>query len=235
MRLHVANPNATPAMTDAIAMAARSATGPGVEIVATTNETGPPAIEGPHDGAMAVPGLLDIIRRQDAEPGTAAHVIACFDDTGLDAARCTARAPVVGIGEAACLAACQLAPRFVIVTAQPVSVQVITDNLRRTGLGARCEGVRAAGMGVLEIEGARGEAALERALGSAARDHPGAALVLGCAGMAPLATAMSERLDRPVVDGVRAAVALAEGLGRQGLATMRAGAYPLSRDVRGRA
>ena len=45
-----------------------------------------------------MPGLLaEIAKAPDAD----AFVIACFDDTGLEAARCATEAPVIGIGEAA--------------------------------------------------------------------------------------------------------------------------------------
>lgn len=130
MRIHVANPNATRRMTETIARAPRAVAGPDVEIVATTNITGPDSIEGPVDGARAAPGLLDLIAETHAD----AHVIACFDDTGLDAARALTHRPVV-------------------VTSAPISVPVIEGNLIRTGLMARCAEVWAAGVAVLEIGG----------------------------------------------------------------------------------
>ena len=45
---------------------------------------GPESIEGFYDEAFSVPGLLDEIRRGETE-GFDGYVIACFDDTGLDA------------------------------------------------------------------------------------------------------------------------------------------------------
>ena len=213
MRIHIANPNATGRMTDTIARAARAASGPDVEIVATTNATGPLSIEGPVDGARAVPGLLDLIAGTEVD----AHVIACFDDTGLDAARLLTSRPVIGIGEAACLHATQLAHRFVVVTAAQVSVPVIVDNLVRSGLMARCAEVRAAGVAVLDIDGHdAGDDPVATAIRKAAADYPGAALVLGCAGMAELARDLSAELGRPVIDGVAAGVSLAVGLVRCG-------------------
>jgi hypothetical protein len=50
------------------------------------------------DEAFAVPGLLAEMAKA---PESDAFIIACFDDTGLEAARCAAISPVVGIGEAA--------------------------------------------------------------------------------------------------------------------------------------
>ena len=147
MRIHIANPNATGRMTDTIARAARAASGPDVEIVATTNATGPASIEGPVDGARAVPGLLDLIEGTEAD----AHVIACFDDTGLDAARALLDMPVVGIGEAAMHVASLLGHRFAIVTTLSRSVPILRDNVDRYGLGARCCAVRASDIPVLAL------------------------------------------------------------------------------------
>ena len=67
-----------------------------------------------------------------------------------------------------------------------------------------------------------------------AKRHGAEVIVLGCAGLADLVGPLTAALDVPVVDGVAAAVALAEGLVAQGLGTSRAaarsGASPL-RDV----
>jgi len=61
------------------------------------------------------------------------------------------------------------------------------------------------------------------------------AIVLGCAGMAELAAALSRRHGLPVVDGVAAAVRLAEALVGLGLATSKRGPYapPLAKTFSG--
>jgi hypothetical protein len=48
------------------------------------------------------------------------------------------------------------------------------------------------------------------------------AIVLGCAGLTELAAPLADALGVPVVDGVLAAVTMAEGLLAQGLTTSRA-------------
>ena len=143
MEILVVNPNTTASMTEKIGAAARAAAGPGTRITAVSPATGPESIEGYYDEALAVPGLLVEIARGEAR-GVAGHVIACFDDTGLDAARVLARAPVVGIGEAAFHAASLVAGRFSVVTTLGRSVPAIEHNLVRYGLATRCARVRAA-------------------------------------------------------------------------------------------
>src|SRR5262245_66625628 len=133
MRLNIVNPNTSAAMTRAIGEAAARVARPGTTVHAVASAFGPASIEGPYDDAFAVPGLLVRIAEGEAE-GADAHVIACFDDTGLDAARAAANAPVVGICEAAFHLASMLCHRFSVVTTLSRSVAVIESNLLRYGL-----------------------------------------------------------------------------------------------------
>jgi allantoin racemase len=226
MRLNIVNPNTTAAMTKVIAAAAAKAARPDTIIHAVESAFGPPSIEGAYDDALAVPGLLERIKEGEAE-GADAHVIACFDDTGLDAARALAAAPVVGIGEAAFHAASLVAGRFAVVTTLARSVPAIEFNLLRYGLAARCARVRAADVPVLALEERRSDACekIDAQIAAAKADDGAEAIVLGCAGMADLAAELTARHGLPVVDGVAAAVALAETLVRLGLRTSKLGGY----------
>ena len=84
MRVHVINPNTTRSMTLKIGAAAKAAASPGVEVAAVNPDFGPASIEGYFDEAFSVPGLIDEIGKAR---GADAFIIACFDDTGLEAAR----------------------------------------------------------------------------------------------------------------------------------------------------
>ena len=166
--------------------------------------------------------------------GIDAHIIACFDDTGLEAARCLASAPVVGIGEAAFHMASFLAHRFSVVTTLSRSIPAIENNLLRYGLERRCARVRAAEIPVLDLDrpGSDSEARIGAEIGRALAEDRSEAIVLGCAGMADLAGRLSARHGVPVVDGVAAAVKLAEGLVALGLRTAKTGGYAYPRHVR---
>lgn len=203
VRLLFINPNSTESMTGTIAEAARRAAPEGVEILARTNHAGPPAIQGKADGAAALPGLLAEIRAADRAD---AIVIACFDDTGLAEARALAPCPVLGIGQAAYLAATLLGRRFSVVTTLAVSVPILEANLAACGLAGGCARVRASGIPVLEVEAA-GEAIAAEAARAVAEDGA-EAIVLGCAGMAGLTERLAS-LPVPVIDGVTAATHLA--------------------------
>lgn len=224
MRLLVLNPNTTAAMTEKIGAAAARVAAPGTEIVAVNPVAGPASIEGYYDEAMSFAGLLAIIRdRKDYD----AVVIACFDDTGLDAARCLTDKPVVGIGEAAFHMAAMLANRFSVITTLARSVPALEHNLQRYGLAARCARVRASNIPVLELEDPESNAAARIGLEihHAIEEDRAEAIVLGCAGMTDLTEALSQRHGLPVLDGVVCATTLCESLVRLGLKTSRLGGY----------
>jgi allantoin racemase len=226
VRLNIVNPNTSAAMTRVIAEAAARVARPDTTIRAVESESGPASIEGHYDGAFAVPGLLARITEGERE-GADAHVIACFDDTGLDAARSLADAPVVGIGEAAFHVASLIAYRFAVVTTLARSIPVIETNLLRYGLERRCARVRAADVPVLELNqpGSNAHRQIAAEIEQALRQDAAEAIVLGCAGMADLAAAFAAEFDVPVIDGVAAAVTLAEALAAQRLRTAKRGAY----------
>lgn len=226
MRILVVNPNTTQSMTEKIGEAARSVAAPGTSIIAVNPANGPVSIEGYYDEAFSVPGLLAEIRKGEADK-IDAHIIACFDDTGLEAARSLANAPVIGIGEAAFHFASLLGHRFSVITTLSRSIAAIETNLMKYGLASRCARVRASEIPVLELENpaSNASARISEEIERAKHEDHAEAIVLGCAGMADLAQRLSLRHGLPVVDGVAAAVKLAEGLGALGLKTSKLGAY----------
>ena len=224
MRILVVNPNTTASMTNTIGAAARSAASAGTEVTATNPSFGPPSIEGYFDEIYAIPGLIAEMRTM---PAADAYVIACFDDTGLDAARCITEAPVIGIGEAAFHMASLIAGKFSVVTTLSRSVPAIEHNLVRYGLVARCARVRASDVPVLDLEkpGSDARARISAEIEHAIVEDRAEAIVLGCAGMADLAASLSREHAIPVVDGVSCAIKLAEGLVNLGLRTSKRGGY----------
>lgn len=234
MRIHVINPNATESMTAQIGRAARRVARPDTEIDLVTGTHAPVSIEGYTDEALSVPGLLPAIRAAEAR-GAQAHVIACFDDPGLDAAREVAMGPVLGICQAAMQAAATLAVRFSVVTTLPRSVPIIEDLADRYGMGRRCRRVRAIDLPVLAIDAEPDRSRrLIAAEIQAARAEDGAeAIVLGCAGMAELCEDLTAETGVLVIDGVTAAVAQAEALVATGYRTSKIGAYATPRPKAG--
>jgi allantoin racemase len=225
MRIRVVNPNTTASMTETIGRAAREAAASGTMIEAITSSTGPVSIEGYYDEALCLPGLLIEINKGEAD-GVDAHVVACFDDTGLDACRQIASAPVIGIGEAAYHAAALVAQRFTVVTTLGRSIPALEHNLLKYGFYRRAR-VRAAEVAVLALEDPKSDARarIDAEICRALTEDRADAIVLGCAGMAKLARDLSVAHGCPVIDGVGAAVKLAEMLVTLGHKTSKRGGY----------
>jgi allantoin racemase len=176
------------------------------------------------DVATCIPGLLAEVSRH---PDVDAIVIACFDDTGVDAVRTLVKVPVLGIGEAAYHVASMIANKFSVITTLARSVPGLESNLMRYGLDRKCARVRATDIPVLKLE--EGDPATLFKIRSEIREsieHDNTeAIVLGCAGMADLMAQLSEEFGLPVIDGVAAGVTLAEALVNNRLSTSKIGAY----------
>ncbi|WP_270887175.1 aspartate/glutamate racemase family protein [Pedococcus sp. 5OH_020] len=216
IRLTVVNPNTTQSMTDLVEAQARLVAGADTVVTGRTPTMGPASIESHYDEALAVPGLLEVVR---ADHDADAFVLACFGDPGLDAAREAASRPVIGIAEAAMKTASLLGRSFSVVTTMSRTVGRAWDLTRTYGLERQCAGVHACDIPVLELEEdrARTYAVILSFAKSALAQDGSDAIVLGCAGMAGLPELLTDELGVPVVDGVAAATVLAEGLVRMGL------------------
>lgn len=237
MHIRLINPNTTAAMTAKIGAAAERVAAAGTRISATNPEAGPVSIESHFDEAISAVGVLDEIRRGDAQ-GVDAHVIACFGDPGLLAARELSAAPVIGIAEAAFHFAALISTRFSVVTTLGRTAIIAEQLLHNYGFAQHCRKVRAAEIPVLELEH-DSACALERIIAECRRakaeDGIGA-IVLGCAGMAEHSAEIGAAVGLPIVNGVSAAVKLAESLVALGLRTSKHGdlAFPPPKPFRGR-
>ncbi|MBB4009897.1 aspartate/glutamate racemase family protein [Allorhizobium taibaishanense] len=225
MRIALINPNTTASMTDTAADAARRVAATGTVILPLTSKMGPVSIEGYYDEALAVPGLLMELAAAEKD-GVDAAIIACFDDTGLDAARALAAIPVIGICEAAIATTSFIAQKFSIVTTMGRSRLPIEHLVHRYGASSRCK-VRAADIPVLSLEDPSSNARerLRAEIAKALEQDDADAIILGCAGMADLTEQLCQEFQVPVIDGVACAVKQAEALVGLGVRTAKGNAY----------
>ncbi|WP_439657373.1 aspartate/glutamate racemase family protein [Lentzea sp. HUAS TT2] len=219
MKIHVVNPNTSTTMTETIGRAAAAVAAPGVEVRTTCPSMGPASIESHYDEALSVPGLLAEIASTQAD----GHVIACFGDPGLEAARELADGPVVGIAEAAMRTAAFLGRGFSVVTTLDRTCGRAWDLAHRYGVAGFCRGVSACDVPVLEVEAAV-DAVVAACRAAVAADRSDV-VVLGCAGMTAQRAEIERRVGVPVVDGVQAAVLQVESLVRMGLRTSAVGEF----------
>ena len=219
MKIRIINPNTTLEMTHGIEEAGKLAASPETEIVAVSPESGPASIESYYDEYLCIPGVLEEIRKGEEE-GVDAHVIACYGDPGLQAAREVAEAPVIGIAEASMYMASMLAARFSIVTVLPRIRTMMEELVTSYGMNHRVVSIRTTPLCVLDIE-EDPETSWQMVWDDARRaveEDDAEAVLLGCAGMAEFANSLEDELGVPVIDGVVAAVAFAEaivGLGKK--------------------
>lgn len=230
MHIRLINPNSTASMTSQALESALRVKQSGTEISAVNPASTPVSIEGSADEAMAVPGMLEEIRKGE-RMGVEAYVIACFDDPGLHAAREVARGPVIGICQAAIQVAMTISRRFSIITTLPRSIPIIEDLVSDYGADRHCRNVRAINLPVLGLEEdpTMAEQLLIREIETAKHQDRAEAIILGCAGMSALCDRLREATGVPVIDGVTAAIKMAEALVGAGYVTSKVNAYDYPR------
>lgn len=230
MHIHLINPNSTASMTAQALESALLVKHPLTHVSASNPTDTPASIEGGADEAMSVPGMLAEIRQGEAQ-GVDAYVIACFDDPGLHAAREVAKGPVIGICQAAVQVAMTISRRFSVITTLPRSVPIIEDLVSDYGAERHCRKVRAIDLPVLALEEdpQKAERLLLKEIEIAKAEDGAEAIVLGCAGMSSLCARLQRATGVPVIDGVTAAVKMAEALLGAGYTTSKLNAYAYPR------
>ncbi|MGW5617716.1 aspartate/glutamate racemase family protein [Streptomyces sp. NPDC003877] len=224
MRIVVTNCNTTQEMTEEIVRGARAAAGPGTTVSGLTPAWGPASAEGWLDSYLSAAAVLDTLRTYDGPPYDAV-VMAGFGEHGREGVRELVDVPVVDITEAAAHLACLLGRRYGVVTTLERSRGQIEDSLETAGVARNCAAVVGTGLNVLDLGDDERTRAAFLAAAERARAAGAEVLVLGCAGMTGLQRTVGQKLGLPVVDGVAAAVKLAESLVALGLTTSRAGSY----------
>jgi allantoin racemase len=227
MKIIVVNVNTSESMTDVIAAGARRYASPGTQTVTLRPFFGPEAVDCNFESYLSAVGVMDRVLAY-AEPYDAV-VLAGFGEHGRDGLQELIEQPVVEICEASAHVAMLIARSFSVVTTLQRSVPAIEDRLKLAGLLDRCASIRASGMSTLELDAdpqAAVRGIVEQARIAVHQDHA-EAICLGCAGMAGLEEAITAELGVPVIDGIGAAIRLAEAVVGLGLATSKTSTYAL--------
>jgi allantoin racemase len=225
MKIVVVNVNTSQSMTDTIADAARRYASPDTEIVALTPYFGAEAVDCNFESYLSAVAVMDRLVTY-REPYDAV-VMAGFGEHGRDGIQELISQPVFEICEASAHVAMMIGRTYSVVTTLQRSVPPIEDRLRLAGLLGRCASVRANRMSTLEVD-SDPERARQTILDEARKavQIDGAEVIcLGCAGMAGLEEAITRELGVPVVDGVGAAVRLAEAIVGLRLKTSKVSTY----------
>ena len=234
MLICIINPNTTKKMTDNIEVVAKKVASNGTTIVSTNPKNGPESIEGYYDEVFCIPGLIEeVLSNSEAD----AYIIACFDDTGLDAIRTITNKPVLGIGDSSFHIASCLAGTFSVITTLDLSVPILKNNLLKRGFDRICVNVSSVNVPVLDLENKESNAllAIEDEIQRSITNDKAEAIVLGCAGMADFAEKLEKKFSIPVIEGVSSSIILAEGLVKMKKTTSKLGgySYPRSKSYEG--
>ena len=212
MRLLLVNPNVTTAMTAAMAAEARRHAAAGTEIVTATAAFGTEYVETAVEAAIAGHAVLDALAAH-AE-GCDGAIVAAFGDPGLAAAKAMLAVPVVGLTEAAVLAAAALGARFSIICLTPGLGAWYRATVAGMGMAARLASVRALDVAIPDILRAKEQtrALLIGECRAAVATDGAAVVILGGGPLAGLAREAAGDIPVPALDGVSCAVRLLEAL-----------------------
>lgn len=225
MRLLVLNSNVSQFVTDTVAAAARRLAAPGTEIVMATGAFGAKVIESRTELAIAQHATIDAISQhgQDCD----GVLIAVSYDVATRAARELIGRPVLGITEAALMAAMTCGTRLGIIVFGRRVATLYREVIDSYGWGSRIAGLTA-------IESADpyapvDQSAVERQIVAAARDLVASAdaevIILVGAVMAGRSLYLQEQLPVPILDGVRCGVPMLEALVRIAPKSATLGSY----------
>ena len=228
-KICIINPNTTKAMTHKIDLTAKNFANVDTEIISVEPNIGPESIEGYYDEAFCIPGLIEEINNNINADG---YIIACFDDTGLDAVRSITDKPVIGIGEAAYHVASIVSGNFSVITTLSRSINPLKHNLKKYGLFEKCVSISAIEVPVLDLEEISNDNLdkINKGIEKTILEDNSEAIILGCAGMSNLAKDLELNHGLPVIEGVSSAVVLIEGLINLQIKTSKIGYYALPRE-----
>jgi len=214
MRILVANPNTSIGITDRLVSAGKLVASPGTELLPMTAQRGVPYIATRADSGLGAAAALEMLaeRRGDID----AAIVAAFGDPGLGGARELFDFPVVGMAEAAMLTACMLGRSFGIVSFSRSLEPWFAEIVAWHGLTGRCAAIRTldeAFESIDEVQEEKEQVLVELALRTI-KDDAADVVILAGAPLAGLANKIKDRVPVPLVDGIQAAVTMAEGLVR---------------------
>ena len=214
MKILVANPNTSTGVTDRLVAAGKLVASPGTDLLPMTAPRGVPYIATRAEAAIGSAVMLEMLAEKRGTFDAA--ICAAFGDPGLGGARELFDFPIVGMAEAAMLMACTLGRKFAIVSFAKALEPWFAEIVDWHGMSGRCAAIQMLDSAFTNINDvAEEKEQLLVDLANRVVTHNGAdVVILAGAPLAGLATKLRERVPVPLVDGIQAAVTMAEGLVR---------------------
>jgi Asp/Glu/hydantoin racemase len=235
MKILVANPNTSTGVTDRLLAAGKLVASPGTELLPMTAPRGVPYIATRAEAAIGAAAALEMLAERRGEIDAA--IVAAFGDPGLGGARELFDFPVVGMAEAAMLVACMLGRNFAIVSFAKALEPWFAEIVAWHGLSGRCAAIRTLDEAFRSIDDVQNEKeqVLINLANSTVSNDAADVVILAGAPLAGMADKVKDRIAVPVVDGIQAAVTMAEGLVRLKPRKAVAGTYrrPAAKESKG--
>lgn len=235
MKILVANPNTSVGVTERLVASGRLVASPGTELLPMTAPRGVPYIATRAEAAIGGAVMLEMLAEKRGTFDAA--ICAAFGDPGLGGARELFDFPVVGMAEAAMLTACMLGRSFGIVSFSKSLEPWFAEIVAWHGMSGRCAAIRTLDESFRSIDDVQEEkeqVLVELALRTI-KDDAADVIILAGAPLAGLGNKIRDRVPVPLVDGIQAAVAMAEGLVRLNPRKATVGTYrrPAAKDSKG--
>ncbi|HDY87735.1 MAG TPA: hypothetical protein ENH82_06400 [bacterium] len=213
MKILVLNPNTSEMVTKKIEMAVMAVARKDVEVTVDRIEHGSEVLESYYDEAISAPYIIEKVKQANRD-GYDAIIIAAFCDPGIEALKEISDVPVYGTAETTFSVALLLGNKFAILTEKKHKESVKIQQVRKMGLESRFAGVRALGMGVMDI-GEEEEKVKIRGIEAARQmieQDKAEVIIMGCASMAGYSQEMEDVLGVPILDPVTVTYKVVEGL-----------------------
>jgi Asp/Glu/hydantoin racemase len=214
MKLLIANPNTSTGVTDRLVASGKLVASSGTELIPMTAPRGVPYIATRAEAAIGSAVMLEMLAEKRGTFDAA--VCAAFGDPGLGGARELFDFPIVGMAEAAMLVACTLGRKFAIVSFAKALEPWFAEIVDWHGMTGRCAAIQMLDSAFTNINDVAEEK--EQLLVDLAHkvvaERGADVVILAGAPLAGLATKLRDRVPVPLVDGIQAAVTMAEGLVR---------------------
>ena len=219
MKIVIINPNSTTDFLEGLQKNAEDFAAGRFEVEAIAAPGGPKGIDSLEDMAEALPGMKQIVEEgHDAD----AFIVACVNDPNVDVLREITDKPVIGMGEASMKTASLLGHRFTLLSGNHGCTPYKEDNARKYGLSGQFGPIRIPEN--VSDDAPQIEKFKDAAKIALERDNS-EVIIIGGANVFPMAEEIKAELGVPVLDSLRCALALAEGLVNLGLKTSKVRKY----------
>lgn len=220
MRILVANPNSSQAVTDAIEKSIRrTSLSPSTELYFLTNPHGTQAIDCTFSDYQSTWSLQRSILETIDHKEIDAVVIAGFGNLGLYGLRETLEIPVLNLSETSMSVACLLGHKFSVLTTLDQFVPAMEDLVKIYGMQEKCASVRAIDVSVTDAIRNREETTkkLATSINDIVKIDQAEVIILGSGGLSGYDQKLTELTGLTILDPSRITVKYAEFMVATGL------------------